>query len=180
MVHWVIFAADDMRAAEARASAERFREAVPLDQIEILGFRDGYFPGSWAEIKDRFEAMKSERDPDLILTHWGRDAHQDHRILSDLAWNTWRDHLILEYEIPKYDGDLGCPNLFVPVDEATARRKVGIIVESFQSQRRRSWFTEETFLGLMRLRAVEIQCAEPYAEAFHLRKGLLGPAASPR
>ena len=128
-------------------------------------------------LKDRFEELKAGWSPDLILTHTKEDAHQDHRVVCDLTWNTWRNHLILEYEIPKYDGDLRQPNLYVPVDRATAERKAEHLLECFESQRSRRWFTRETFLGLMRVRAVEAQCPEEFAEAFHSRKLVVWPGA---
>ena len=172
-VHWVVFAAGGERAEEARRGAGRVLEGLAHAEVELHDHRDGYFPECWGTIKDRFEALKSVVSPDVIFTHWGNDAHQDHRIISELTWNTWRDHLVLEYEVPKYDGDLGRPNLFVPIDAEIANEKVALLHECFASQTKRAWFSEETFLGLMRVRAVEAQCADRYAEAFHLRKALL-------
>lgn len=169
-VRWVVFSASADRAGEARGSAERFLRDAAHATVEVHGFRDGYFPYQGAEIKDVFEAFKDAPAPDLIFTHRGRDRHQDHRLVSELTWNTFRDHLILEYEIPKYDGDLATPNVYVPIDEETRRAKVDHLMAAFATQRSKRWFTPETFAGLMRLRGVE--CASPtgYAEAFHGRK----------
>ena len=134
------------------------------------GFRDGYFPYVGAEVKDVFEEMKSRLDPDLILTHTRHDLHQDHRVVCELTWNTWRSHLILEYEIPKYDGDLGSPNVFVPVSEELAREKAQMVNQAFASQQGKHWFEEDLFLGLMRIRGMEASAASGYAEAFTCRK----------
>jgi LmbE family N-acetylglucosaminyl deacetylase len=168
-VHWVVLSASDERAAEAKRSAEAFLEAATSSRIAVEGFRDAFFRYG-GEVKEYFETLKAEASPDLILTHHGSDLHQDHRLVSELTWNTFRDHLILEYEIPKYDGDLGSPNVFVHLEDDLARRKVELLLESFPSQQGRSWFTEDLFMALMRLRGVE--CASPsgFAEAFYARK----------
>ena len=156
LVHWVVFSASDQRAVEARASAGKFLAGAE-PTVEIKSFRDGFFPYLGTAVKDYFEELKTRCAPDLIFTHYRSDRHQDHRLISDLTWNTFRDHLILEYEIPKYDGDLGSPNFFVPLDLATCRRKVSSIIESFQTQHNRHWFTEDTFFSLLRLRGVEAE-----------------------
>lgn len=175
-VHWVVFSGDARRAREAHDSARRLlRGAASLD-VEVAGFRDGFFPFDGAAIKEWFEQVKRRVDPDLILTHRGDDAHQDHRMVSELTWNTFRDALILEYEVPKYDGDLGRPNVFVPLGPAIRRRKVRHLMSAFPSQRRKRWFTASTFDGLMRLRGVECAAPEGYAEAFYARKLLIQPA----
>ena len=114
--------------------------------------------------------MKRRCSPDLIFTHYREDRRQDHRLISDLTWNTFRDHLILEYEIPKYDGDLGSPNFFVHLDEDLCRRKVRCIIDSFQTQQNRQWFTEDTFRAIARLRGIECNAPEGFAEAFYGRK----------
>jgi LmbE family N-acetylglucosaminyl deacetylase len=173
IAHWIVFSATDQRADEARKSAARFLAGAEPD-IEIKTFRDGFFPYLGPAVKEFFEALKLRFSPDLIFTHFRDDRHQDHRLISDLTWNTFRDHLILEYEIPKYDGDLGSPNFFVHLDQATCRRKVGHIIESFQTQRNRHWFTEDTFLSLMRLRGVECGAGDGYAEGFFCRKAVVG------
>lgn len=169
-VYWVVFSATQARAAEARASAEHFLTGVYRRQIIIKDFQDGFFPYSGAEIKRYFEALKQVVFPDLIFTHYRHDRHQDHRLLSDLTWNTFRDHLILEYEIPKYDGDLGAPNLFVHLNEPTCDQKIRYLLQHFQTQANKHWFTADTFLGLLRLRGVEAHASAGFAEAFYAWK----------
>lgn len=171
-VHWVVLSAEGVRADEARASAERFLQGVKKRVVEVQTFRERYFP-HLAELKEFFDGLGTRVTPDLVLTHHEQDAHQDHRVVADLTWNTFRDQLILEYEIPKYDGDLGRPTVFVGLDEATAQRKTQAIVEGFPSQTERYWFTKDTFLALLRLRGVEARAPGGYAEAFHARKLIL-------
>ncbi len=168
--HWCVFSSDALRAAEARRAADLFLAAARHKAVEILDHRGSYFPWVGAEIKDKFEALKIEVQPDLILTHYGGDLHQDHRLLAELTWNTWRDHLILEYEIPKYDGGLGSPNVFVPLSARVRDRKIEHVLGCFPSQATRPWFTADTFAGLMRLRGVECNAPEGSAEAFYCRK----------
>jgi len=168
LVDWVVFSSSDVREKEARASAERFLDAAKAKRVVVHRFRNGYFPQEWAAIKDAFEALKGEVQPDLIFTHHHGDLHQDHRTIAELTWNTFRDHLVLEYEIPKYDPDLGSPNLDVRLDDSLAQRKAHDIVECYPSQADKHWFTEDTFLALMRLRGV--QCGGRDAEAFYARK----------
>ena len=168
--HWVVFCATGKRAGEARRAAGRFVELSRLRGPELYSFRDGYLPYFGGDVKDVFEDLKKRVTPDLILTQSRKDAHQDHRLVAELTWNTFRDHFILEYEIPKYDGDLGQPNFYVPLDRPTYRRKVEHILECFQSQHSRAWFEPDTFFGLMRLRGVECNAPSGYAEAFHCRK----------
>ena len=139
-------------------------------QVKIHAFRDGFLPYHGIEVKEAFEALKAQVKPDLILTHYRQDLHQDHRLVNELTWNTWRDHLIWEYEIPKYDGDLGIPNAFVELPEALYRRKVELIRECYPTQWGKNWFSEDTFLSLMRIRGMECQAASRHAEAFHCRK----------
>ena len=170
VVTWVVLGAQDQREREARASAEAFVGAATRSEVVVHGFRDGFFPYFGGEVKDVFEDMKSRLAPDLILTHGRHDLHQDHRLVCELTWNTWRDHLILEYEIPKYDGDLGTPNVFVPVSEDLVREKARLVLDAFESQREKHWFTEELFLGLMRIRGMEGRSPSGYAEAFTCRK----------
>jgi LmbE family N-acetylglucosaminyl deacetylase len=169
-VRWTVFSGAGPRKAEALGSANAFLEDICEKQIEVLNFRDGYFPFQGADIKDYFEVLKRNFDPSLILTHWQGDAHQDHRLVADLTHNTFRDHLVLEYEIPKYDGDLGNPAFFVPLAKAQARRKVEIIRRNFLSQRGRSWFSDETFLAMARLRGIGCNAPEGLAEAFYVNK----------
>jgi LmbE family N-acetylglucosaminyl deacetylase len=163
-VRWVVLSASGDRADEARASAAAF--GVELD---VQGFRDAFFRYG-GEVKEFFEELKGRFEPDLVLTHHDADRHQDHRLVAELTWNTFRDHLILEYEIPKYDGDLGTPNVFVPLEEEVARRKVELLLESFPSQRGKRWFTDDLFMGLMRLRGMECNAPGGLAEAFYARK----------
>lgn len=169
---WVVLSAEGKRRREARASAALFLKGVSRSRVIVKQFRASFFPVEQEAIKSYIETLKKSFEPDIVLTHYREDRHQDHRLLSDLTWNTFRDHMILEYEIPKYDGDLGCPNLFVPLDASVARRKAKSLQESFLSQRDKHWFSEDTFLGLMRLRGME--CASRYAEAFYCRKIVCG------
>ena len=172
-VTWVVLSAEGQRADEARASAEAFlRAAGDRSDVMVYGFRDGYFPYVGGEVKDVFEDLKSRLEPDLILTHSRHDLHQDHRLVCELTWNTWRDHLVFEYEIPKYEGDLGRPNCYVPVPPELAERKLKTLFEVYASQGGKPWFDAEALRGLLRLRGVE--CRATYAEAFHARKLVLG------
>ena len=167
---WVVFARDPVREVETRAAAQRLLGAAASFELRFLDFRSSYFPVHRGEIKDAFEHLKSDLDPDVILTHRLEDRHQDHALLAELTWNTFRSHLIFEYEIAKYEGDLGQPNLFVPLTAAHVDRKIAILMESFPSQQDRGWFTPETFRGLARIRGVECAAPDGYAEAFQLRK----------
>jgi LmbE family N-acetylglucosaminyl deacetylase len=168
-VTWVVLGASGEREREARDSAALFLESAAAEVV-VHGFRDGFLPYVGAEVKDVFEELKGRLDPDLILTHARADLHQDHRLVCELTWNTWRDHLILEYEIPKFDGDLAAPNVFVPVSRELAEEKVRLLFDGFPSQRGKHWFDDELFLGLMRLRAMEAVSPTDYAEAFTCRK----------
>jgi LmbE family N-acetylglucosaminyl deacetylase len=163
-LHWVVLSAAAERADEARASAEAYGA-----EVHVQEFRDAFFRYG-PEVKEYFEALKSRLEPDVVFTHHDGDRHQDHRLVAELTWNTFRNHLILEYEIPKYDGDLGTPNVFFAVDEEVARRKVELLLESFPSQRGKRWFTEDLFLALMRLRGMECNAPSGLAEAFYARK----------
>lgn len=176
-VTWAVFSGNARRQREARAGARRFLSGVARPRIRCYGFQESFFPSQWARIKRQFETLGREADPDLVFTHHREDRHQDHSVLSNLAWNTFRHHLILEYEIPKYDGDLSAPNVFVPISAEICARKLDAILEVFKSQRPKHWFCEETFRGLMRLRGVE--CGVTYAEAFHGRK-LIWQAHAPK
>jgi len=169
-VRWVVFSGKESRANEARQSAGEFLSGFQSHQIQLHEFSDGFFPAEWSDIKHTFEKLKKSIQPDLILTHYGQDLHQDHRLVSGLTWNTFRDHLIFEYEIPKYEGDLGQPNVYVSLDESQCATKVSAIMESFPSQLGKSWFTEDTFWSMMRIRGVEAGSNTKYAEAFHCRK----------
>ncbi len=173
-VHWVVLSAAGQRGQEARASAAAFLEGAALSRIDLAEFRDGFFPYQGAELKNWLEQLKARASPDVVLTHWGDDAHQDHREVSKLTWNTFRDHLILEYEIPKWDGDFGRPNTYMPVSESAMKRKVELLMSHFGSQRSKDWFDPRTFMGLARLRGMECRAEDGYAEAFHAPKITLG------
>ena len=173
VVRWMVFSANEERAREARVSADAFLTAAREKEVVVKDFRDGFFPFLGGAIKDEFETLKRELNPDLVFTHHRDDRHQDHRLISDLTWNTFRNHLILEYEIPKYDGDLGSPNFFVSLEESVCSRKVRFIVESFKSQSQKQWFDERTFLAILRLRGMEANSPTQYAEAFYCRKAVL-------
>ena len=172
-VFWVVMGASGQRADEATASAKSFLARARQKEVIVKEFRDGFFPYIGAEIKGFFEELKRRFAPDLVLTHCRNDLHQDHRLVSELTWNTFRNHLILEYEILKYDGDLGTPNVFVHLTESLARRKVGILLDSFRSQLKKNWFTEDAFLAILRLRGLECNAPAKYAEAYHARKLVL-------
>ena len=172
-VDWVVFSSTPTRAAEARACAGEFLGKAASANVHIHEFRDGFFPSEIRALKERFEALKADVSPDVVFTHYRDDRHQDHRIVSDLTWNTFRDHLVIEYEVPKYDGDLGQPNLFVPIDETRRRAKIDAILRLYHSQRDKTWFTADTFNGLMRIRGVECRSRTGYAEAFYARKVVL-------
>ncbi|ELR71638.1 hypothetical protein C900_02446 [Fulvivirga imtechensis AK7] len=170
-VKWIIFTSTNDRAEEAMKSAEYFLMDVARKEIIIKKFKDTVLPQQALKVKDYFEQVRKTYQPDIIFTHYRNDLHQDHRLLNELTWNTFRDQFILEYEIQKYDGDLGNPGLYVPLDDKIVNKKVRAILDNYSSQRSRHWFDEETFYALMRLRGVE--SASKYAEAFYMRKGIL-------
>ena len=172
-IHWCVLSAGDERAAEAKASATAFMAGAERERIEIAAFRDGFFPYEGHDLKSWMEGLKGRARPDVIFTHRRDDAHQDHHELCRLTWNTFRNHLILEYEIPKWDGDLGRPNFYVPVSAQAVQRKVELLLAHFGTQRSKDWFDTETFRGLARLRGMECRAPEMYAEAFVIRKALL-------
>ena len=171
-VRWVVFSGDAERAREARASAGDFLAEAGERDVRTLEFRESFFPYEGAAIKSAFESL-SDFSPDLIFTHRGADRHQDHRLIAELTWNTFRDHLILEYEIPKYDADLGSPQAFVALDAEVCREKCRLLGKHFVSQAGRHWWDEELFLGLMRMRGVECRSSSGYAEGFDARKWVL-------
>lgn len=173
VVRWIVFSGHGPRGVEARNSAAAVLQHVRDKEIEVKEFHDGYFPCHRAEIKDFFECIKREFDPSLILTHYRDDAHQDHRLVAELTYNTFRDHLVFEYEIPKYDGDIGNPCVFMPLTTVQISRKIDLICQHFPSQQGRSWFTAETFLALARLRGIGCNAPEGLAEAFYARKIVL-------
>ena len=174
---WVVLGAGGQRAQEAERSARAFLRKAPKSRVVVRGFRDGFFPYSGTEVKEYFEELKHQISPDVILTHRLDDRHQDHRMVAELTWNTWRDHLILEYEIPKYDGDFISPNFYVPLPAQLCRKKLALIARHFPSQATKHWFTEDLFWGLLRMRGVESGGTGKYAEGFVARKvswGLAG------
>ena len=173
-VTWVVFTSDARREAEALESAEVLLRRASAARIIIHKFRDGFLPYEGSIVKENFEELKAAVSPDLILTHYRNDLHQDHRLISELTWNTFRDHLIFEYEIPKYDGDLGTPNVFVPLNEPIVRRKIEAIITGFRSQAGKRWFDGETFRAVLRLRGMECNASDNYAEAFYCRKLVVG------
>lgn len=168
--YWVVLSADQDRNKEAYESANVFLKDVKSKKIAVKDFRQCYFPFIGMTIKEYFEELKQTFSPDVIFTHYYDDAHQDHRLISSLTWNTFRDHLILEYEVPKYDGDLGTPNFFVHLTESICRKKIAHILGIFKTQREKQWFTEDTFLSVLRLRGIESNAPSKYAEAFYCRK----------
>lgn len=175
-VHWVVLSGDTARSAEAARGGELFLANARRRKVTIKGFRDTCFPYIGGEIKDFFATLQNDESPDLIFTHRREDLHQDHRLVAELTWCAFRNHLIFEYEIPKYEGDLGHPNLFVPLAEAVCRRKVESLVEVFATQRTKPWFTPDTFWSLLRLRGVECNSPSRFAEAFTCRKLVVGRA----
>ena len=173
VVHWVVFSASDMRAAEARHSADTFLRDAGESSITIHDFRDSFFPYQAEAIKEAFHALAAKVCPDLIFTHRPDDAHQDHRVLSEMTWCAFRNHAILEYEIPKYEGDLGRPNLLAQLSAEQAYRKVAHLMSAFPSQREKPWYTEDTFRALLRLRGLECHAPDRFAEGFYARKLVL-------
>lgn len=170
---WTVFAGDGTREAETRAAAGRLLGPNAALNVDVLKFPMSYFPYEGAAIKDAFESLRARCEPDLVLTHYLADRHQDHRVIAELTWNTFRDHAVLEYEIPKYEGDLGHPGVYCPVPVAAADHKIETLLSCFPSQRSRQWFDAELFRGHMRLRGVECNAPSRYAEAFHARKLLI-------
>jgi LmbE family N-acetylglucosaminyl deacetylase len=172
-IHWLVFSSTPTRKKEAARAANLFLASAKKKNVVIRNYRDSFFPSQQAQIKGEFEKLKKAFEPDLILTHYRQDLHQDHRVICELTWNTFRGHLILEYEIPKYDGDLGIPNFFVGLDRATCEQKAKYILEAFASQRSKPWFTADTFQALQRLRGIESNVSYGFAEGFHCRKLVL-------
>jgi len=166
---WVTFSSDEVRGPETQAAAERLLAGARAPVVRLENFRGSYFPHSGEALKDCFEGLK-QYAPDLILTHYRHDLHQDHRVINELTWNTFRNHAVLEYEIPKFDGDLGVPNVFVPLTRAEMKRKCDILLDCFPSQHPRQWFTRDTFEALARLRGIECNAPEGFAEGLYGRK----------
>lgn len=171
--HWCIFTTEADRAQESRSAAVALLGEDRVE-VEVLDFRASFLPAHWEAVKNAVESLRRRFDPRIVFTHRLEDRHQDHRLLAELTWNSFRNHLVLEYEIAKFEGDLGQPNVFVPISEAQVRHKVDVLMQHFPSQRGRSWFDEDTFRGLMRIRGIECQSASRFAEAFHARKLTIG------
>jgi LmbE family N-acetylglucosaminyl deacetylase len=172
-ITWVVFTSNEKRKLEAYKGARLFTEKAKSITIKIFDFKDGFLPYHGGEIKQVFEGIKKEVNPDLIFTHYRQDLHQDHRLISDLTWNTFRNHLIFEYEIPKWDGDISSPNSFVHLDDTLARKKISIIQDTYNSQKDKVWFTDDLFFSLMRIRGMESNSQSLLAEAFYSRKFVL-------
>ncbi len=177
-VHWAVLSASAVRAEEARVSATAFLAGCRQVAIDVADFRDGYFPYQGSAIKDWMAGLGQRVQPDVVLTHHRDDAHQDHRLVAELTGNHFRDTLTLAYEIPKWDGDLGRPNVFLPVTAAALEAKIKLLAEHFTSQTGKDWFDADTFRGLARLRGMECRAPERYAEAFHCNKMSIDLAAA--
>jgi LmbE family N-acetylglucosaminyl deacetylase len=170
---WVVFSSPSAeRRNEAIAGAHLFLAGAAEKSIAVERFRESFFPYAGEPIKEYFEQLKNGPVPDVVFTHYRSDLHQDHKLIGDLTWNTFRSSLILEYEIPKWDGDLGTPNCYVPLTADLAERKVGAICDTFRSQSTKPWFGPDTFRALLRLRGIEANAE--FAEAFYARKLTLG------
>ena len=172
-VWWIVFSGNTSRQAEAQASADRFLAGMNRKHTLLKDFQDGFFPYQGREIKTFFEELKGMIDPDLVFTHYRQDLHQDHRLINELTWNTWRGHMILEYEIPKFDGDMGVPNFYVPLERRICEQKNRILTEVFDSQGVKPWFTQETFWALLHLRGIECRAAKTWLKPFNVRKVVL-------
>lgn len=170
---WVVFGGNEQRQQEARHSAEEWLNDAQSKTIDTHSYRDAFFPSQLEQIKETFEAIKKSFVPDLIFTHYRDDLHQDHRVINQLTWNTFRSHAVLEYEIVKFDGDLGHPNVFVPLSSVIVEKKTNLLLQHFASQRGKQWYDAETFRGYMRIRGIECNSPTKYAEAFHGRKIVL-------
>lgn len=169
-VKWIVFSALKDRKTEAVQSAKNFLNSVKKQDVIIKDYKENYFPFIGDKIKDYYDEIKYNYNPDIIFTHYKNDAHQDHKIISDITWNTFRNHMILEYEIPKYDGDLGSPNVFIKLPENVCQQKIEYVMNTFKTQKRKNWFTDDTFWSLLRLRGMEAKSPSKYAEAFYCKK----------
>lgn len=169
-INWIVFSSTTGRAPEARKSASLFLRNAKKKTIIIEKYRDGFFPYQGWDIKEYFEKLKSHFSPDVVFTHCRHDLHQDHRLISEITYNTFRNHLILEYEVIKYDGDLGSPNFYIPLEENICREKTNNILKCFRSQKNKQWFGEDTFLSIMRIRGIESNAPSKYAEGYYCRK----------
>jgi len=172
-VNWVVFSSEAGREEEARTGADTFLKHAGRKNVRIEKFRNGFFPYIGSEIKEYFEAMKEDVSPDVIFTHYREDLHQDHRVISELTSNSFRDHLILEYEIPKWDGDIGRPNMFMPLQDSVCRKKISNILSIFKTQASKHWFKEDLFYSILRIRGMECLSPTNHAEAYYCRKWVL-------
>ena len=172
-VFWIVFTSTEKRKMEATKSANLYCENIAAFDLKVLDFKDGFLPYHGEEVKNTFESLKREVEPDLIFTHYRYDLHQDHRLVSELTWNTFRNHLILEYEIPKWDGDIGTPDMFVHLDQAAALKKIQYLQQIYNSQKNKAWFTDDLFWSLMRIRGLESNSPSTIAEAFYSRKSVV-------
>ena len=172
IVLWIILSANTTRAAEARKSTELYLASIHYKEVLIENFRDGFFPYNGGKLKEYFEKLKLRMNPDIIFTHNRNDLHQDHRLVADLTWNTFRDHFIMEYEILKYDGDIGTPNVFIPLTPSICEKKIKWLQECFKSQADNIWFEEDCFKAMMRIRCIEANSSSRYVEAFYCRKAI--------
>lgn len=172
-MHWVVFTAEGQREAETRAAAQLLARRPDQITVDVHALPPSWLPTRWSEAKEIMEGVRRRWQPHLVFTHRLEDRHQDHRTIAELTWNSFRDHLVLEYEISKYEGDLGQPNLYVPLSRRVAEAKVNMLMQCFPSQHGHDWFDADTFNGLMRLRGLECRAPERYAEAFHARKLIL-------
>lgn len=173
-VHWAVLSAPGTRREEANASAASLLAGARLTDVHIADFKESYFPYVGGEVKAYIDGLRAQVEPELVFTHWRGDAHQDHRVVGELTWNSFRSHLILEYEIPKWDGDMGQPNVFVPLGKTICDQKIGHLLAAFPSQTGKDWFDSEVFWGLLRLRGMEARSSSGYAEAFYCTKLVLG------
>jgi LmbE family N-acetylglucosaminyl deacetylase len=172
-VHWVVFCSTPERAEEARACAADFLHGAASTRVIVRAHRDGFLPWAGPSLKEEFEILKKETSPDLVLTHYREDRHQDHRMVSELTWNTFRDHLILEYEIPKFDGDFGSPNVFAPVPASVLGQKIELVVRHYRTQASKQWFGADLFRSVARIRGMECVAPDGFAEGFYCRKAVL-------
>ena len=169
-VLWIVFSANSKRKKEAEDSAALFLTGAKKTEVRVENFRESFFPYIGADIKEYFEKLKQQFSPELIFTTCREDLHQDHRLISELTWNTYRNHLILEYEIIKFDGDLGRPNFYINLDEKICQKKIDIVINTFKTQENKKWFSSDAFMSMMRLRGIETNSDQRYAEAFYGRK----------
>lgn len=174
--HCWVFSGNAARAAESRACLTQLLDAERFT-LQVFDHRDGYFPAQWAQVKERLATLSQTINADLVFTHTARESHQDHRVLAELTWNHFRRHTVLEYEIAKYEGDLGRANFYIPLSTEQFEAKLSALLSAFPSQASKGWFTRNTFEAIARLRGVESHATSGYAEAFRARKSVLDLSA---